>query len=405
MARQDIAGLLTGMPQQQRPNPNMSSAEWRLAFGQQQSDNMARGLQGAVGGLMGTGMAGAASPQEQIQIADLKAQERIGTLASSQDPDELRQAAQLLQQRGKSADAARALGQAKAIETKKLSQAAVKQYAQENLTTDQYNKILPNISVLSISDIEKFIEPEQKLEPRNMTYTNTNGKIVDQLVFVDSAGKTYDQAGAPITLPDDAKLTITGRTAEDIIAAGVSKFTPKEEANLRTKLASTRKEAASLAEITDNDFKDFLSYKGRVKAKAGEVLSRLTGLGGEALNNQLESLGMDDLIQFSGEKSLMFATLENFFNVRRKEITGAAAAIAELATLREGILNGRVSPEEGRVKAQKYIDMANSYSKNLATKLEQGGIDITAGLSAEKLERANTITRLLENIPTTGVPK
>tara|TARA_R110000737_G_scaffold75729_1_gene105939 strand:+ start:326 stop:2041 length:1716 start_codon:yes stop_codon:yes gene_type:complete len=118
MARQDIAGLLTGMPQQQRPNPNMSSAEWRLAFGQQQSDNMARGLQGAVGGLMGTGMAGAASPQEQIQIADLKAQERIGKLATSQDPAELRQAAQLLQQRGKSADAARVLAQAKAIEDK-----------------------------------------------------------------------------------------------------------------------------------------------------------------------------------------------------------------------------------------------------------------------------------------------
>ena len=116
MARQDIAGLLTGMPQQQRPNPNMSSAEWRLAFGQQQSDNMARGLQGAVGGLMGTGMAGAASPQEQIQIADLKAQERIGKLATSQDPAELRQAAQLLQQRGKPAEAARALAQAKTIE-------------------------------------------------------------------------------------------------------------------------------------------------------------------------------------------------------------------------------------------------------------------------------------------------
>jgi len=124
MARQDIAGLLTGMPQQQRPNPNMSSAEWRLAFGQQQSDNMARGLQGAVGGLMETGMAGAASPQEQIQIADLKAQERIGTLATSQDPAELRQAAQLLQQRGKPAEAARALAQAKAIEDEEKALAA-----------------------------------------------------------------------------------------------------------------------------------------------------------------------------------------------------------------------------------------------------------------------------------------
>jgi len=92
----------------------MSSAEWRLAFGQQQSDNMARGLQGAVGGLMGTGMAGAASPQEQIQIADLKAQERISKLATSENPAEVREAAQLLQQRGDSAGAAMLLAQLRA---------------------------------------------------------------------------------------------------------------------------------------------------------------------------------------------------------------------------------------------------------------------------------------------------
>jgi len=99
MARQDIAGLLTGMPQQQRPNPNMSSAEWRLAFGQQQSDNMARGLQGAVGGLTGAGMSGAASPQEQIQIADLKAQERMATLDMT-NLDDLRTLASMQMSRG-----------------------------------------------------------------------------------------------------------------------------------------------------------------------------------------------------------------------------------------------------------------------------------------------------------------
>ena len=106
MARQDIAGLLTGMPTQ-RPDPSMGREQWAMAFGQQQADRVGQGLRG---------LTGATTVREQAGIADLKAQERIGTLATSQDPAELRQAAQLLQQRGDPAGAASAAEQAKAIE-------------------------------------------------------------------------------------------------------------------------------------------------------------------------------------------------------------------------------------------------------------------------------------------------
>ena len=106
MARQDIAGLLTGMPTQ-RPDPSMNREQWAMAFGQQQADRVGQGLRG---------LTGATTVREQAGIADLKAQERISALATSQDPAELRQAAQLLQQRGDPAGAARAAAQAKAIE-------------------------------------------------------------------------------------------------------------------------------------------------------------------------------------------------------------------------------------------------------------------------------------------------
>lgn len=106
MARQDIAGLLTGMPTQ-RPDPSMGREQWAMAFGQQQADRVGQGLRG---------LTGATTVREQAGIANLKAQERISALATSQDPAELRQAAQLLQQRGDPAGAARALAQAKTIE-------------------------------------------------------------------------------------------------------------------------------------------------------------------------------------------------------------------------------------------------------------------------------------------------
>ena len=40
MARQDIAGLLTGISSTQRPNPNASAADWRMQFGQQQAEKL-----------------------------------------------------------------------------------------------------------------------------------------------------------------------------------------------------------------------------------------------------------------------------------------------------------------------------------------------------------------------------
>ena len=114
MARQDIAGLLTGMPTQ-RPDPSMGREQWAMAFGQQQADRVGQGLRG---------LTGATTVREQAGIADLKAQERISALATSQDPAELRQAAQLLQQRGDPAGAARILAQLQAMEAKKAATAA-----------------------------------------------------------------------------------------------------------------------------------------------------------------------------------------------------------------------------------------------------------------------------------------
>ena len=82
MARQDIAGLLTGMPSS-RPDPMAmggNSAQQRLAFGAQRAQGMQRGLRSA----MGQGP----TPAEQLQMAmaslDLSKPEDLRKLAGIQ---------------------------------------------------------------------------------------------------------------------------------------------------------------------------------------------------------------------------------------------------------------------------------------------------------------------------------
>lgn len=93
MARQDIAGLLTGISSQ-RPDPmgmGGNAAQQRLAFGAQRAEGMRRGLMGAMGRDPST-------PAEQLQMA-------MAQLDLS-DPNDMRKVAQLQQATGDLAGAA-----------------------------------------------------------------------------------------------------------------------------------------------------------------------------------------------------------------------------------------------------------------------------------------------------------
>ena len=87
MARQDIAGLLTGISSQ-RPDPmgmGGNAAQQRLAFGAQRAEGMRRGLMGAMG-------KDPRSTSEQLQMA-------MAQLDLS-NPNDLRKVAQLQQATG-----------------------------------------------------------------------------------------------------------------------------------------------------------------------------------------------------------------------------------------------------------------------------------------------------------------
>ena len=86
MARQDIAGLLTGISSTQKPNPNASAADWRMQFGQQQAGRLGSAVRGVQSGLLGG--APVATPQEALQMGlgklDLGTVEGLSSLARVQ---------------------------------------------------------------------------------------------------------------------------------------------------------------------------------------------------------------------------------------------------------------------------------------------------------------------------------
>jgi hypothetical protein len=396
MAQTDLAGFLTGITQAPiDPMVTSGNQARRVARAQEYGTQMRQGM----GGLFNTDTRTTKEKADQmmakLDVTKKADRDQMLKIVGNVNP----QAAPVL--RAKFAQMDKEQQQKDIlIENQRLQTEVVKEFALQNLTPEQYEKLTPalNAGVVPLETIKSFVNKTVpvKRKPQNFTYTDANGRRVVEAVWLDDTGKTFDEQGVPVVLPSDAQITTTGKTAEDVTDLNISPFSNNQVSKTQDKLARANKEFKSLSTLVDEDFTNFLSYKGKMKAAAGDFLSRMTGLGGEELNKQIENLGAEDLIKFSGEKSLMFAKLEDFFNTRRKEITGAAAAVAELKMLRKSILNGDVSPEEGRVKVQEYIDRANEYIGQLSQQLQQGGVDIRKGVNASKLEKANAVRNLLE---------
>ena len=396
MAQQDLAGLLTGITQAPiDPMAGASIAQRQLAMGAQAAQGLRQGMGGLFGADTRTTKEKADQMMAKLDVTKKADRDQMLKIVGNVNP----QAAPVLRARFAQMDKEQQQKDI-LIENKHLQTEVVKEFALQNLTPEQYEKLTPALDrgVVPLETIKSFVNKTVavKRKPQNFTYTDANGRKVVEAVWLDETGKTFDEQGVPVVLPSDAQITTTGKTAEDVTDLNISPFSTTQLSKTQDKLARAETEFKSLSTLVDDDFTNFLSYKGKLKAKAGDFLSRMTGLGGEELNKQIENLGADDLIKFSGEKSLMFAKLEDFFNTRRKEITGAAAAVAELKMLRMSILNGDVSPEEGRVKVQEYIDRANEYIVQLSQQLKQGGVDIRQGVNASKLEKANIVRNLLE---------
>ena len=246
---------------------------------------------------------------------------------------------------------------------------------------DKGGRLRPAVmsGAITAGNVDKFVAKEEKEKRtlKNITYTDTAGNTQTQLVQFNEQGDAFSETGQPLTLPDDAQLTITGRTKEDV-ASGVSEFTDKEFRAVRDDIINSRGKLKVLEGITDESIDTYLSFLGKGLAGTGRTLSSFSGLGGDALNDFIKNTTGLDLQEFAGEQGLLFGDLENYFNQKRHDITGAAAAISELRELRKGILSGETSPAVAKAKIAQILQRERDSQEMNFTLLKQNGLDISA---------------------------
>jgi len=416
----DLVGLLTGISSTQQPmqpmQPIAGTPGFAGMFGAQQAQGLASGL-GQIA------RQGAPSNQERMQEAvsklDLGSVDGLSTLAKLQ------------QIQGDLTGAAQTAAKVKQLrEQVNLSK---QQEAQRSSLADflelEYGdkggalRSAVMTGAINAGNVDKFIKEgeKEKRTLKNITYTDSEGNSQTQLVLFNDQGDAFDEAGKPLKLPDDAQITITGRTKEDI-NAGVSKFTNKEFSAVRDDIINSRSKLKVLEGITDESIDTYLSFLGKALAGTGRALSSFTGLGGDALNDFIKKSTGSDLQEFAGKQGLLFGDLENYFNQKRHDITGAAAAVSELKELRKGILSGETSPAVAKAKIAQILQRERDSQEMNFTLLKQNGLDISgyfdkrtadtenskqsvskelsskSELSAPKMESANRVKTLLSGV-------
>jgi hypothetical protein len=379
-------GLLTGVGSTQQPvqqavpgSPNFYG-EFMAARG--------RGLQQGLGRLA---RGGEPSTQERIQGAmfELSSPTTDGTAKDTATRiADLTKLARVQQVQGNTAAAAQTAAQVQQLREEDRLQKTTESLKAERSSLADFLELEYGVKggslrpavmsgAINAGNIDKFIKKEEKdkITFKNITYTDAEGKTQTQMVGFNEQGKSFSETGQPIILPDDAQITITGRTEQDV-DSGISEFTSKEFKAVRDDIISSRGKLKVLEGVTEESIDKYLSLLGKATAATGRGLSSLTGLGGDAINELVkEGIGVD-LQEFAGEQGLLFGDLENYFNQKRHDITGAAAAISELKELRKGILSGETSPAVAKAKIAQIIQRERDSQEMNFTLLKQNGLDI-----------------------------
>ncbi len=401
MANRDIAGLLTGIPSGGiDPRTQMSGRDMLVQSALAGQQRMAGGLRGMLN--MGD------TPQQQIQqklgediqgfdtktideqkklvtLLQMSGQTGLATQLASRLKDNMatKQQSQKLELNKKLAEklypdtewAADFAAQGVPLSTIKELTADTNEdrNATYNWVVDTYGKeeaekLKPVIMTGQVKpqDIPKLI-PDDSVSissRQNVDFIDSDGKVQRALIQFAGDGKTYDATGNPIELPENAQISVVGRTAADVT------FERQEDGTLGAPLSDKHKNEiiedinGSIAlldeveKIGTEELENTLTYLGKTKRWVGGISSALqVGELAESKNKVLKAIGekAETLEDFGGESTIIFDKLAQYFNKRRHDITGAQASIKELAELRKGLLSGESKPNEAKARIAEII--------------------------------------------------
>ena len=201
MARQDIANMLTGMGgNSNKPNPNMSSADWRMAFGAQQAGAVNRAVSGVSQGMFGS--APMTTPQESIAIG--MGNLDLGTIGG------LQTLGQMQQMRNDTAGAAKTASQIKKMaveQNQKLDKEEAQTGFVQFIATNYPSYLgLATTGSITPSNWAAFIKSEKGGD-------SSPSQFGDSTTFKDEKGNLYfgTQARDPNTENVTSKLSPIGK--------------------------------------------------------------------------------------------------------------------------------------------------------------------------------------------------
>ena len=214
--------------------------------------------------------------------------------------------------------------------------------------------------------VAKFIQ--EGLEPKEpATPVSAVGKILHDMnklpqdhpmrgIYKRALEKAVSVTGQKIEIGPDGTVTVTqGPGAmESPLSKPTQTEIEKDTLGLSTQLGD-------LTALKESYSRDYLTYGGRLK--------------GWSLRQQSKAgmkLGKEGK-QFVGGMRQFIEGVEQVFNQYRKEITGAQAAMKEIAMLRNSILNKEMSPDEFEYSYNRYISQIQRQFR-LKTKFLREGI-------------------------------
>jgi len=290
MARQDIAGLLTGISSTQKPNPNASAADWRMQFGQQQAGRLGSAVRGVQSGLLGG--APVATPQEAIQMGlgklDLGTVEGLSSLARVQQlSGDIAGAAQT------AARIKQMQEQVKAQELKQSQGAVFASYVDSTFNNPELTKLAAG-GVLTPNNLDSFIKDTSNatiLKGSTFTVRDEKGNNFTMIPTLNNKTGELENSYSPI---GDAPSNPIGKT---VVTGGEFAQTAGEvqRQQIETKGLETR----------EADFQ-------KLKVAATDSIPTLNA----SKNNLDRATALLDSVSTGGPVNLAGTGLENFFGVK-----------------------------------------------------------------------------------------
>lgn len=260
MANRDIAGLLTGISSTQRPNPNMNSDQWRMAFGAQQGQNLSNAV-------------GTPSPEQAIQMGmaklDLTSIKGLTTLAEMQ------------QLRGDTAGAAKTASMIQAMNIKQelgdkeiADKVSFSEYIRNKFPSQPALIQLAESGQLNASNFKDFLDDPKSggfLKGTTFTVEDEEGNQFTMTPAFSKDGKGLENQYSPI---GDGPASPVGKTR---VTGGEFSLTPEDETSRRVgqKGAETKETAFGNLKIAAQDSIPTLSASKVDLDKAEKLLSSI----------------------------------------------------------------------------------------------------------------------------------